>query len=76
MRNVQGLSHSKWECVYCITWIPKCRKKKSYEELWEYLSQVFKELRADLSLAGRASALRLRDLVPAYAVSDTATDWD
>ena len=23
MGNVQSLSHSKWECIYHITWIPK-----------------------------------------------------
>lgn len=28
MRNVQSSSHSKCECVYCITRIQKYRKKK------------------------------------------------
>ncbi|MBL7205513.1 MAG: IS200/IS605 family transposase [Desulfobacteraceae bacterium] len=30
--------------MYYITWIPKYRKKKSYEELRKYLGEVFKEL--------------------------------
>ena len=33
MGNVQSLSHSKWECIYHITWIPKYRKKKIYKAL-------------------------------------------
>ncbi|MBW2613935.1 MAG: IS200/IS605 family transposase, partial [Deltaproteobacteria bacterium] len=44
MGNVQSLSHSKWECIYHITWIPKYRKKKIYEELRKYLTGVFREL--------------------------------
>ncbi len=44
MGNVQSLSHSKWECIYHITWIPKYRKKKIYEELRKYLGEFFKEL--------------------------------
>jgi putative transposase len=44
MGKVQRLSHSKWECIYHITWIPKYRKKKIYEELRAYLCDVFREL--------------------------------
>ncbi len=44
MGNVKSLSHSKWECIYHITWIPKYRKKKIYKELRKYLGEVFKEL--------------------------------
>ena len=44
MGNVQNLSHSKWECIYHITWIPKYRKKKIYKELRKYLTDVFREL--------------------------------
>ena len=36
MGNVQSLSHPKWEYIYHITWIPKYRKKKIYEELRKY----------------------------------------
>jgi len=44
MGNVQSLSHSRWECIYNITWIPKYRKKKIYKELRKYLTDVFMEL--------------------------------
>ena len=44
MGNGQSLSHSKWECIYHITWIPKYRKKKIYKELRKYLAEVFREL--------------------------------
>ncbi len=44
MGNVQSLTHSKWECIYHITWIPKYRKKKIYKELRKYLTEVFREL--------------------------------
>ena len=44
MGNVKSLSHSKWEYIYHITWIPEYRKKKIYKELRKYLGEVFKEL--------------------------------
>ncbi len=44
MNDVKSLSHSKWECKYHITWIPKYRKKKIYKELRKYLGDIFREL--------------------------------
>ncbi|GAB6905318.1 transposase [Desulfosarcina cetonica] len=44
MSDVQSLNHSKWECKYHITWIPKCRRKSLYGELRKYLGKVFREL--------------------------------
>ena len=44
MGNVQSLSHSKWEYIYHITWIPKYRKKRIYKELRTYLAKIFGEL--------------------------------
>ena len=44
MNKVQSLAHSKWECKYHVTWIPKYRKKKIYVELRKYLGEVFREL--------------------------------
>lgn len=44
MSGVNSLSHSKWECKYHVTWIPKYRKKSMYKELRIYLGDVFKEL--------------------------------
>ncbi len=44
MNDVKSLSHSKWECKYHVTWIPKYRKKKIYKELRKYLGEILKEL--------------------------------
>lgn len=44
MRNVQSLSHSKWEYIYHITWVPKYRKKKICKALGKYLANVTREL--------------------------------
>jgi putative transposase len=44
MKDVQSLNHSKWECKYHITWIPKYRKKKIFKELRKYLGEKFIEL--------------------------------
>jgi len=47
MKSVCSLSHSKWECKYHITWIPKYRKKKLFEELRQYLGTVLRDLVKD-----------------------------
>ncbi len=47
MNNEQSLSHTKWECKYHLTWIPKYRKKEFYGDLRRYLSGVFRELLGD-----------------------------
>ena len=44
MNNIKSLNHSKWDCKYHVTWIPKYRKKKIFYELRKYLGEVFKEL--------------------------------
>lgn len=44
MRNVNSLNHSKWECMFHVTWIPKYRKKKIYGNLRQYLGEIFREL--------------------------------
>ena len=44
MNNDQSLSHTKWECKYHLTWIPKYRKKELYGDLRRYLGEVFSEL--------------------------------
>jgi putative transposase len=33
MNDVKSLSHTKWECKYHVTWIPKYRKKEIYGDL-------------------------------------------
>jgi len=47
MKNVNSLNHSRWECKYHITWIPKYRKKKIFEELRQYLGEVLRSLAKD-----------------------------
>ena len=44
MSNVQSLSHTKWECKYHLTWIPKYRRKELYGDLRKYLGEVLREL--------------------------------
>ncbi len=44
MKTIQSLSHSKWECKYYITWIPKYRNKTKYGNLRKRLGIVFREL--------------------------------
>ena len=44
MNNTQSLNHSKWECKYHVTWIPKYRKKSLYGDIRKYLGEVIREL--------------------------------
>ncbi len=44
MNNEQSLSHTKWECKYHLTWIPKYPKKELYGDLRRYLGEVLREL--------------------------------
>lgn len=47
MKNVNSLNHSRWECKYHITWIPKYRKKKIFGELRQYLGEILRGLAKD-----------------------------
>ena len=44
MKQINSLSHSKWECMFHVTWIPKYRKKKIYGKLRQYLGKTLREL--------------------------------
>jgi putative transposase len=44
MRSTQSLSHTKWECKYHLTWIPKFRKKDLYGELRKHLGDAIREM--------------------------------
>ncbi len=44
MKNINSLNHSKWECMFHVTWIPKYRKKKIYGHIRSYLGEVLREL--------------------------------
>ncbi len=41
-----SLNHTKWECKYHVVFIPKCRRKTLYQELRQYLGEVFRRLAA------------------------------
>ena len=42
--DVNSLSHCKWECKYHIVWIPKYRRKRMYENIRQYLGEIFRSL--------------------------------
>ena len=42
MDEMEGLSHTKWECKYHVVFIPKCRRKVLYGEL--RLGEVLRKL--------------------------------
>jgi putative transposase len=44
MDEHQSLNHSKWECKYHVVFIPKCRRKTLYQQLRQYLGDVFRKL--------------------------------
>ena len=44
MRSIQSLSHTKWECKYHLTWIPKFRKKELYGELRKHVGEAIREM--------------------------------
>lgn len=75
MNNEQSLSHTKWECKYHLTWIPKYRKKQIFEDMRKYLGEVLKELarrRGCEILEGHLRpdhAHMLISIPPKYAVS-------
>ncbi len=75
MNNEQSLSHTKWECKYHLTWIPKYRKKQIFEDMRKYLGEVFKELARRRECEVLEGHLRpdhahmLISIPPKYAVS-------
>ena len=44
MKTINSLSHSKWECMFHVTWIPKYRKKKIYGKLRKFLGKTLRSL--------------------------------
>src|ERR1035437_9154669 len=44
MDEAESLKHTKWECKYHVVFIPKCRRKTLYQELRQYLGEVFRRL--------------------------------
>ena len=44
MDDYESLNHTKWECKYHVVFIPKCRRKKLYQQLRRDLGEVFHQL--------------------------------
>jgi putative transposase len=44
MDEYQSLSHTQWECLYHVVFIPKCRRKTLYAGPRKYLGEVFRQL--------------------------------
>ena len=44
MRQVNSLSHTRWECKYHIVFIPKYRRKAIYGQIRQELGEVFRKL--------------------------------
>ena len=44
MREVNSLSHSRWECKYHVVFIPKYRRKRLYGQIRRELGEVFRRL--------------------------------
>ena len=44
MRQVNSLSHTRWECKYHIVFIPKYRRKQLFGEVRRELGGVFRQL--------------------------------
>ena len=44
MDDYESLKHTRWECKYHVVFIPKCRRKKLYQQLREHLGEVFRQL--------------------------------
>ena len=44
MDDYESLKHTRWECKYHVVFIPKCRRKKLYEQLRQHLGEVFRQL--------------------------------
>jgi putative transposase len=75
MRQVESLSHTRWECKYHIVFIPKYRRKTLFGQVRNELGEVFHRLaRQKESLIEEGHILvdhvhRMISIPPKYAVS-------
>lgn len=44
MDEFESLSHTRWECLYHVVFIPKCRRKTLHVGLRKHLGEVFRRL--------------------------------
>ncbi|MEW7985354.1 MAG: IS200/IS605 family transposase [Candidatus Thiodiazotropha sp.] len=75
MRQVESLSHTRWECKYHIVFIPKYRRKSLYGQIRKELGEVFHRLaRQKESLIDEGHVMEdhvhmMISIPPKYAVS-------
>jgi putative transposase len=75
MDNPESLSHTRWECKYHIVFIPKCRRKKLFEQLRKELGPVLRSLAEQKQCQVEKGALKpdhvhmLISIPPKHAVS-------
>jgi putative transposase len=75
MDDYESLKHTRWECKYHVVFIPKCRRKKLYQQLRQHLGGVFRQLaqqKESRILEGRLVADHVHMLIsipPKYAVA-------
>ena len=44
MKEYQSMSHTRWDCMYHVVYIPKRRKKKVFGAVRRHLGELFHEL--------------------------------
>ncbi len=75
MRQVESLSHTRWECKYHIVFIPKYRRKVLFDQIRRELGGVFHRLarqKESLIEEGHVMADHVHMMIsipPKYAVS-------
>lgn len=75
MDDYENLKHTRWECKYHVVFIPKCRRKKLYQQLRQHLGEVFRQLaqqRESKILEGHMVVNHVHMLIsipPKYAVA-------
>jgi putative transposase len=75
MDDYESLKHTRWECKYHVVFIPKCRRKKLYQQLRQHLGEVFRQLaqqRESKILEGHMVVNHVHMLIsipPKYAVA-------
>ena len=75
MRQVESLSHRRWECKYHIVFIPKYRRKALFGQVRKELGEIFNQLarqKESLIEEGHIMADHVHMMIsipPKYAVS-------
>lgn len=75
MDKYQSLSHTQWECLYHVVFIPKRRRSTLYKELRIHLGEVFrrlaeqKESRVEEGYLMRDHVHMMLRIPPKYSVS-------